>query len=139
MSMNLDRFPILYESYSKGPEMAVTAAKVKTILATALGRIVDGTWESLEGKTVPVGTSVRISGTLYTDAYAKVGSGKTIVVRHKVGTGAYESISWPVTDENSNFALNYTLVEAGVHTFQAEFGGDDAYEGCEKQVFTKTG
>jgi len=134
---SMDRFPLLYESYSTGPEMAVSAKKTATILATSLGQIKDSTWESLEGKEVPVGTSVRISGTLYTDAYAKVGSGKTINIYHKLGTGAYSKISTATTDGDSNFHVNYTLADVGSHTFYAEFPGDAAYEGCKEKTFAK--
>ncbi len=133
----LDRFPLLYESYSKGPEMAVSAKKTATILATALGKIQDGVWTSLEGKEVPVGTSVRISGTLYTGAYVKLPISTTINVYHKLGTGSYSKIASPSTDSNSNFHVEYTLAEVGTHTFYAEFPGDDAYEGCAVKAFAK--
>ena len=139
--MAFDRYPILYESYAKGPEMSVTAKKMPTKLATTLGRTVDTTWESLEGKEVPMGTVVEIAGTLYwVDAagvQSKVEGGKTINISHKVGTGAYSVIKTLTTDANSNFKTTYTLGETGIHTFQCEFPGDDKYEGCAQRTFSR--
>jgi len=133
----LDRFPILYESYAKGPEMKISAEKVKTILLTALGYRHDSTWESLENQTVPVGSNIEISGTLYTSAYVKVPGDKLINIYHKVGSGAYEKIGSPSTDAQSNIRFIYTLAQQGIHTFYAEFPGDDSYEGCAKKVLAE--
>jgi len=139
--MALDRFPILYESLAKGPEMSVTAKKMPTRLVTTLGRTVDGVWESLAGKEVPTGTVVEIAGTLYwVDAagvLTKVEGGKTINIYRKVGTGAYSVVKTVTTDAASNFKTTYTLAEMGIHTFYGEFPGDDRYEGCAQRAFSR--
>jgi hypothetical protein len=138
--MAFDRFPILYESLAKGPEMSVTAKKMPTRLVTTLGRTVDSTWESLQGKEVPTGTVVEIAGTLYwvdaTGGLNKAEGGRTINIYHRVGTGAYSVVKTVTTDAASNFKTTYTLAEIGIHTFYGEFPGDDKYEGCAQKAFS---
>jgi len=137
--MAFDRYPILYESYAKGPEMAVTAKKMPTRLLTNLLRA----GASVVGGEVPTGTPIDVSGTLYwVDAAGGlnlVEGGKTINIYHRLGTGAYSLVKTVTTDASSNFKTSYTLAEMGIHTFYGEFPGDDKYEGCRKEAFTKTG
>jgi len=134
--MGFDRFPILYESLARGPEMAVTAKKMPTRLLTTLTRVVDSTRVSVAGAELPTGTPVDIMGTLYwvdtAGGLNAVEAGKTINIYRKIGTGAYSLVKTATTDSSSNFKTSYTLAEIGIHTFYAEFPGDDKYEGCRK-------
>ena len=133
----LDMIPILYESYSQGPEMivsAITPALIPTILLTVLNREIDGL-ESVEGMELPVGTEIRVAGTLYDENYNAL-SNKTVHIYHKLGGGAYSRIASASTT-NGNFAYNYTLNEVGTHTFYCEFEGDETYEGCAKNTFAR--
>jgi hypothetical protein len=119
---------LTYESYSFDRPVKGRFQKTPTKLLTTLGRTVGTTWESIQGKEVPVGTVAEIRGTLYDQAYNFLAS-KAIKVYHKVGTGAYSLVTTIYTDNNGSFVLYYPLPE-GVHSFYCEFEGDTQYEGC---------
>lgn len=133
----LDRFPLLYESYSKSSEQVVTAAKVPTQIAMVLWKM-DGTTttERAEGKTYPVGSVIKIRGSLdwkdETTGILYSLPGKTVKFWHKLDTGIAEQIGSKVSDGSGMSELDYTMSVAGKHTFYMEFAGDDAYAGCEE-------
>ena len=135
--MGFDRYPILYESYAKGPEMAVTAKKMTTYLLSTLSRKIDTTLETIVGEEVPVGTVAIIGATLY-DETDKTVPNKPIDIYHRLGTGAYSKIGTQTTDAYGHIGMNYTLAEMGIHTFYCQFPGDAQYEGCAKSSFAKS-
>lgn len=133
----LDMTPLLYESYSQGPQMAVQAIAptlIPTILLTVLNREIDGL-ESVEGMELPVGTEIRVAGTLYDESYNPLNN-KPVHIYHKLGGASFSRISIASTS-NGNFVYTYTLDEVGTHTFYCEFLGDSQYEGCAKKVFAR--
>lgn len=133
-----DMTPLLYESYARGPNMAVSAiavpTKIPTILLTVLNRRIDGL-ESVEGMELPVGTEVRVAGTLYDESYNPLNN-KPVHIYRSIGGGPFIRISIASTTAG-NFAYNYTLAEVGTHIFYCEFLGDSTYEGCAKKVFAR--
>jgi len=135
--MAFDRFPILYESLSVGPEMSVTAKKMKTKLLTSLSRKVDATFETIIGREVPIGTIAYIGGTLYDEADKTI-AGKTINIYHRVGTGTWAKTEVATTDQYGHFSVTYNLSTPGIQSFYCEFPGDDSYEGCAKTSFAKS-
>jgi len=129
----LDKFPLLYESYSKSSEVKVSAARMPTILPIVLYHDT----ERAEGKTYPVGDKIKIQSSLSwkdaTGAYHPV-SARTVKYYHKLEAGAYELISTKTTDINGYTETEYALGETGTHTFYAWFEGDAQYEGCGEET-----
>ena len=99
----------------------------------------EGRTTRMEGKTVFVGTKLRVEADLYEviDGMRLI-SGKTIKIYHRLDTGAWEVI-FNGTENAPDlgggwYKVFYTLAKAGVHTFYAEFLGDEEYAGCKKAV-----
>jgi len=136
----LDRFPLLYESYSKSAEQYVTAAKVPTAIAMVLWKM-DGTTETerAEGKTYPVGSVIRIRGSLDWVDTAGVRhslAGKTVDFYHRLDTGTAEKIGSKTSDASGMSSFDYAMGSGGKHTFWMQFAGDASYEGCEEGSLT---
>jgi len=131
----LDRFPLLYESYSKSSEVYVSGAEKVTRLLVVLYKM-DGTAETerAEGKTYPVGTTIRVRTNLQWESSPGVWSavaGKSINFYRKINTGAYSKVGAGTTDYNGILSLDFSL-QGGKNTFYTEFVGDAEYKGCKK-------
>lgn len=121
---------ILYESYAKSPEAVITGQKKPTAMRIFLWN--ETATERMENKTVHVGTKILVRSALFqpVDGMMTI-DGKRHIVHHRVDTGAWETIKDETTPSNSTDTL-YTITNAGVHVFYAEFLGDAEYEGCRK-------
>lgn len=115
-----------YETYAKSAERHVTAGKKPTTIRFFLND--PDTAESLDGKTVSVGKKVRLA-TILNETGGPQLFGMRHKIYHRVGAGAWETIVDKVVDTVWEL---YTIAEAGLHTFYAEFPGDAMYEGCKK-------
>jgi len=126
---------LTYESYTFGlRERRYTKKKrfaTPTILLTTIGYIKNGAWYSAEGQILPVGTKLRISGTLYTSGYVFVPPGRPIKIYVMVpGSASYTLLTTVNTISPSNFHYEYVLGSMGNYKFYCKFEGDDEYEGC---------
>lgn len=123
--------PILYP-FSKSDEAKLTAVKIGTKVAIGITRKdVPG---SVIGQSLPVGTELKIWSVIYpAPDYVGALSGKRHIIYHKLDAGAWEKLLDKVVSGTSEFVY-YMLAKAGVHTFYAEFPGDDQYEGCSEAV-----
>lgn len=134
----LDKFPLLYESYSKSSEVYVTAAKAPTKVLIVLWKMDTTETERAEGKTYPVGTVIRARATLnyLVDTVPYSLPNKTLDFYHRLDTGTWEKIASKTTDASGNAQVDYTMAAGGKHSFYASFAGDASYEGCEKGSFS---
>jgi len=131
----LDRYPLLFESYSKSPEMQVSAALKETKIIGVLWKVEDTTEvERAEGKTYDVPTKINVKVQLQTAVGGAVPAGKTIKFYHRLNTGAWETLGTKTTDAQSLAVWTYTMTAAGTHTFYAEFAGDAEWAGCAKAL-----
>ena len=128
----LDRYGILYESYSTSPEVNVSAQKKPTVLYVVL---YDSQGNRAEGKTYYIGEPIKIETTLYwkdAEGVQHPVEGKTIKFYHRLNDGAAEVIDTKTTDYNGYCETTFTLDKPGKHTFYTMFEGDEEYEGCQK-------
>jgi len=56
--------------------------------------------------------------------------GKTVRLMRQLNTGAWTKLADVKTDDYGYLDYTYTLAEAGVNSFRAEWDGDATYVGC---------
>jgi len=119
--------------FSKSAEVSVNAQKKATEMRIYLFNPAET--ERLEGKTVTVGTVVRVISSLWREPWYTTLYAKRHIIYHRLNTGTWERIIDATSQPGFNeIGVDYTIRQAGKHTFYAEFPGDDEYLGCPSEV-----
>lgn len=125
-------YQVVKKHYSKSTEKSVTATKIPTRIIIYLQDVPGGS--EVTGKTFPVGTTINVRCVLEWQDSAGVWRwllGKKIAIYHRHDSAVDKDYEGTPTS-NGYYDLSERLYVAGVHTFWAEFLGDDTYAGCEQ-------
>lgn len=130
--------PIIYEKvFGKSPERAVTAAKKPTQVGCSLWDITRS--KRIEDTTIPVGTTIEVDADIWekTNGLSPL-NGKLLKLYHRLNTGTPELLDQATSVPPNDGGLgagwvrwNYTITQAGKHTFYVVFDGDAVYKGCQ--------